>query len=228
MDPMKIYCVRIGDKYSQLYEDYINKKLSDYDVVWIKEPIQSNVPLQWNKMIAMNDDSDEPVLVLDIDNLFINDYKIALDYPIEHGEFLCAPYWWGSGPMPMSGGFYKFYPKECKYIYDTYMSDINFWTNKYIKDGSMPGPVAGEFLFVYEHLQKKLKLKLLPDAWVTRWNSEWPDKTDHKYRIENKYYDLTGNDLYNETFHPDIKLVHFTHSLNKPHEWSAYAEYNKL
>ena len=84
------------------------------------------------------------------------------------------------------------------------LKDIN--NNKYIKNGSIPGPVAGEFLFVYEHLQKKLKLKLLPDAWVTRWDSQWPD----------------------EKFRSDIKLVHFTHSLNKPHEWSGYAKYSKL
>lgn len=204
---MRIYCVRIGEKYGQQYEDYINKKLSDYEVIWIKEPIRPNIPLQWNKMAAMNDDSDEPVLVLDIDKLFINDYKEAIEYPIKHGEFLAAPYHWGNGQsIPMSGGFYKFYPKECKYIYDTYMSDISYWTNKYIKNGSIPGPVAGEFLFVYEHLQKKLKLKLLPDAWVTRWDSQWPD----------------------EKFRSDIKLVHFTHSLNKPHEWSGYAKYSKL
>ena len=60
---MKIYCVRIGEKYGQQYEDYMNSKFSDYDIIWIKEPIAKGVPLQWNKMAAMNDDSDEPVVV---------------------------------------------------------------------------------------------------------------------------------------------------------------------
>ena len=31
MGSMRIYCVRIGDKYGQLYEDYMNDKLSDYE-----------------------------------------------------------------------------------------------------------------------------------------------------------------------------------------------------
>ena len=63
---MRIYCVRIGEKYGQQYEDYMNSKFSDYDIIWIKEPIAKGVPLQWNKMAAMNDDSDEPVVVLSI------------------------------------------------------------------------------------------------------------------------------------------------------------------
>ena len=115
MGVMKIYCVRIGDKYGQQYEDYYEREsyqtTKSYGYI---EPLKPNVPLQWNKMQAMNDDGDEPVLVLDIDQLLINDYKEALDYPIEPGEFLAAPYHWGNGQTtPMSGGFYKFYPREC-------------------------------------------------------------------------------------------------------------------
>ena len=47
MGVMKIYCVRIGDKYSQVYEDYYNRKLSDYEVIWIHKPLKPNIPLQW-------------------------------------------------------------------------------------------------------------------------------------------------------------------------------------
>ena len=32
---MKIYCVRIGEKYGQQYEDYINDKLSDLSLIHI-------------------------------------------------------------------------------------------------------------------------------------------------------------------------------------------------
>ena len=200
---MRIYCVRIGEKYGQQYEDYVNKKLSDYEVIWIKEPIRPNIPLQWNKMAAMNDDSNEPVLVLDIDKLFINDYKEAIEYPIKHGEFLAAPNPWSKSKIAMSGGFYKFYPRECKYIYDTYINNIDYHTNYYIKNGYTIGPVNGEYLFVHDMIQKKLKLKLLPDAWVTRGDSESRAAA----------------------FDSNIKFVHFTGSLNKPHEWKKYDEY---
>ena len=72
---MKIFAVRIGDKYGPEYETYLEKKLSDYEMVWIREPYHSDVQLQWNKMYAMNTGIDEPVCVIDIDMLLINDYK---------------------------------------------------------------------------------------------------------------------------------------------------------
>jgi len=223
---MKIYCVRIGDKYGQQYEDYMNEKLADYEVIWIKEPIKPNVPLQWNKMVAMNDDSDEPVVVLDIDKIFINDYKEALDYSIKPGEFLAAPYWWGNGKIPMSGGFYKFYPKDCKYIYNNYINNIDYYTNYYIKNGYTTGPVNGEFLYVHYMLQRELKLITLPDAWVTRWTSEEFDLSgEHRSDLKHRYRTATGNYLYKDEFNPMIKIVHFTNSLNKPHEWKKYDEY---
>jgi hypothetical protein len=226
MGAMKIYCVRIGDKYGQQYEDYMNEKLADYEVIWIKEPIKPNVPLQWNKMIAMNDDSDEPVAVLDIDKIFINDYKEALDYSIKPGEFLAAPYWWGNGRIPMSGGFYKFYPKDCKYIYNNYINNIDYYTNYYIKNGYTTGPVNGEFLYVHYMLQRELKLITLPDAWVTRWTSEEFDLSgEHRSDLKHRYRTATGNYLYKDEFNPMIKIVHFTNSLNKPHEWKKYDEY---
>jgi hypothetical protein len=227
MGSMRIYCVRIGDKYGQQYEDYMNDKLSDYEVIWIKEPIKSNVPLQWNKMAAMNDLSNDPVAVLDIDKLFINDYKEAIEYPIDHGEFLAAPYWWGNGKIPMSGGFYKFYPRECKYIYNAYINNVDDYTNYYIKHGYTTGPVNGEFMFVHDMIQRELKLKTLPNEWVTRWTSEEFDESgEHRSNLEDRYKKATGNEyLYKDEFHPDIKIVHFTNSLNKPHEWKKYDEY---
>jgi hypothetical protein len=226
MGAMKIYCVRIGDKYGQQYEDYMNDKLADYEVIWIKEPIKPNVPLQWNKMVAMNDDGDEPVVVLDIDKIFINDYKEALDYSIKPGEFLAAPYWWGNGRIPMSGGFYKFYPKDCKYIYNNYINNIDYYTNYYIKNGYTTGPVNGEFLYVHYMLQRELKLITLPDAWVTRWTSEEFDLSgEHRSDLKHRYRTATGNYLYKDEFNPMIKIVHFTNSLNKPHEWKKYDEY---
>ncbi len=35
---MKVFCVRIGPKYGEEYEEYIEEKLSDYDVHWINHP----------------------------------------------------------------------------------------------------------------------------------------------------------------------------------------------
>ena len=222
---MKIFCVRIGNKYGPEYEDYINKKLEGHEVNWIRDQFHPWVPLQWNKLQVFNMDIDEPVIIMDIDKLLINDYQDVIHYPCNKGEFVSIPYWWNFNGthFKTSGGFYKFYPKDCKHIYDKYMSDIPYWTNYYIKNGFTIGPVNGEFMFVQDNLND-LELKLMPDAWFTRWLTD--DTDEMGQRLEDKYREVTGNEyLYKEDFHPDIKIVHFTNSMNKPHEWGNYKRY---
>src|SRR6056300_1349892 len=124
---MKIIAVRIGDRYGPEYETYLESKLPEYEFVWIREPCDPNVRLQWNKMIGMTLDTDEPICVMDIEVLLINDYKKIFEYPIERGQFLAAPGWWRWGSddvekrFTINGGFYKYYPKDCRYIYDKFM-----------------------------------------------------------------------------------------------------------
>jgi hypothetical protein len=39
--------------------------------------------------------------------------------------------------------------------------------------------------------------------------------------------EITGNTLYDgHDFHDDVKIVHFTRSTNKPHEWTEYDRFN--
>ena len=76
---MKLVTARIGNKYGSEYETYLEKKLPDYEFIWAREPIQDNVQLQWNKMYGMNLDIDEPICVMDIDVLLINDYKFIIE-----------------------------------------------------------------------------------------------------------------------------------------------------
>ena len=223
---MKIFAVRIGDKYGIEYETYLENKLSDYEIVWIREPYNQKVTLQWNKMWGMQLDTDEPICVIDIDILLVGDYKKIFDYPIKPGQFLAMPGWWreDSDTYEINGGFFKYYPKECKYIYDHFMKDIQWNTSYYIKNSLTTGPVNGEFMYVNDLIKLRLKLKTLPDSWITRWTSdEYPE---FRPSLEEKYTKITGNKyLYKDDFHPDIKMVHFTNSLNKPHEWSQYQYY---
>ena len=232
---MKIIAVRIGDRYGPEYETYLESKLPEYEFIWIREPIRSDVVLQWNKMYGMNLDIDEPVCVMDIDVLLVGEYKKVFEYPIKQGEFLAMPGWWrdtNKEKYKINGGFFKYYPKDCKYIYDEFMSNTNKWQRYYIDNGITNGPVNGEQYFVEDHVRQKLKLKLLPNAWFTRWmSSENNGMTEKQYRtwqynITKKYCDLTGNDyLFMGDFHSDIKFIHFTHMLNKPHSWKHYSDY---
>ena len=229
---MKIFAVRIGDRYGPEYEQYLEAKLPEYEFVWIREQIHPDVLMQWNKMSAMNSGIDEPVCVMDIDMLLVNNYKEIFEYPVKRGEFVAMPGWWRDTlkeGYSINGGFFKYYPTDCKYIYDMFMKDIDHWQNHYIKNGVTKGPINGEQYFVEDSVKEKLKLKLIPNSWVTRWCSheiviggrdmkQWQIKTTTKYRK------LTGNDyIYlGGEFHEDIKLVHFTHHANKPHEWEGY------
>ena len=143
---MKIFAVRIGDKYGPKYEDYIERKLSDYEVQWIRKPYDERVTLQWNKMMVMNLDIDEPVCVMDIDVLLTGNYKEIFDYPVERGQFLAMPGWWRDTEKEgysINGGFFKYYPTDCKYIYNKYMTDIHGWQRHYIDNGTTRGPVNG-------------------------------------------------------------------------------------
>lgn len=232
---MKIIAVRIGDRYGPEYETYLESKLPEYEFIWIREPIRSDVVLQWNKMYGMNLDIDEPVCVMDIDVLLVGEYKKVFKYPIKQGEFLAMPGWWrdtNKEKYKINGGFFKYYPKDCKYIYDEFMSNTDKWQRYYIDNGITNGPVNGEQYFVEDHVRQKLKLKLLPNAWFTRWmSSENNGMTEKQYRtwqynITKKYCYLTGNDyLFMGNFHSDIKFIHFTHMLNKPHSWKHYSDY---
>jgi len=229
---MKIFAVRIGDRYGPEYEKYLEDKLPEYEFVWIREQINSKVLMQWNKMYAMNTGIDEPVCVMDIDMLLINDYKKIFEYPIERGEFLSIPGWWRDTEREgysLNGGFFKYYPTDCQYIYDKFMQDIDYWQNYYIKNGVTKGPINGEQYFVEDSVNEKLKLKLIPTSWVTRWCSDeavinGQDMHTWQSKTMTKYQKLTGNEyIYlGGEFHPDIKLVHFTHHANKPHDWEGY------
>ena len=211
-----IFCVRIGDKYGVEHEDYIESKLVGYPIQWIREPFSEGIHYQWNKLLPMSYKSEKPVCVIDIDILLENDYFKLFEFPIKRGEFLSIPSWWGDAPgYKINGGFFKYYPIDCNYIYDKFMADPEKWKMHYIKNGTTIGPVNGEQYFVEDSIKEKLKLKLIPPAWVTRWRIN--DDADWQYKLTNKYKKITGNNYIKMgDWHPDIKLIHYTHSTNKP------------
>lgn len=231
---MRIFCVRIGDKYDIRYEEYLNKKIEDigYKITWIREPFDDRVMLQWNKLQVMQTKIDEPVVVMDIDLLLTNNYRELIEYPINDDEFLLLPAWWNtSDKFAFNGGFQKFVPKNCNYIFKEFMSRPLYWQGYYIQEGMTIGPVNGEQFFVVEQARKQLKVKTIPDSWVCRWSSEEFINTvrnmsyEDYIRNENENYAniCNGAKLYDGVeFNTDVKLVHFTHTLNKPSEWKEY------
>jgi hypothetical protein len=217
-----------------MYEQYIEKKLgSKYQVVWIREAFDPRIQLQWNKMLPMSLDIDEPVVVMDIDLLLVNDYEQLFDIEVKRGEFLAMPDWWGEKHRKLgwsiNGGFYKYYPSDCRYIFDKFMKDPIYWQQYYIRNKTTIGPVNGEQYFVEQSVKEGLQLRLLPNEWFTRWCGDemaQPDLyTSWERHLTSLYQASTGNNyIYlGGQFHEDIKLVHFTHHMNKPHEWKPYS-----
>ena len=198
---MKIIAVRIGKKYGIEYEKYLEKKLSQHEFVWIREPYHSEVKLQWNKMWGMQLDIDEPICVMDIDILLTNDYNEVFDFPVKRGQFAAMPGWWRDRkkhPFMINGGFFKYYPKDCKYIYDKFMDDIDKWQQYYIENGTTQGPVNGEQHFVEDSVNERLELVTLPDAWFTRWVVDedinyGKNMTKWNVQMTRRYRELTGN-----------------------------------
>ena len=232
-EKVDILAIRIGDKYGPEYENYLNEKLSKYNIIWMHKPYNDKVTLQWNKMWGMQMETDEPICVIDVDILLINDYEKIFDYPIERGQFLGMPGWWRNDytKYKLNGGFFKYYPKDCRYIYDKFMKDIHYWQQFYIENGQTMGPVNGEQYFVEDNVKEKLEIITLPEEWFTRWvvdsNIVGSNLLSWQFQMTEKYKQITGNDyIYlGGEFHPDIKYAHFTNRMNLPHKWADYDKF---
>ena len=201
----EIFAIRIGEKYGQYVEDYINSKIPNIN--WIKKE-KDDFKLQWNRLHLMNSGIKGPILTIDIDMLFINDYMKAIEYPIERGEFLTAKSWWKDSDYlssTLNGGFQKYYPEDCKYIYDEFVKNKKYWEEYYIKKGITVGPVNGEQFFMEHMVSKKLKLKYLPDDWFIKMDGNIKQEQLIKLNVG---YDGDWAYLGNE-FNPNIKIVHF-------------------
>ena len=154
----RVLAVRIGDKYGPEYEDYLRSKIPNIDFVRVSD---CRFKLQWNKVAFMSLPTEDPVVVIDIDILLMNDYMELIDYPIQKGQFLGLKAWWKDTAHPdysLNGAFYKYYPKDCKYIYKKLCSDPEYWMNHYIGRGITHGPVNGEQYFVEDSVKEQLEL----------------------------------------------------------------------
>lgn len=161
-------------------------------------------------------DIDGPVCVIDIDICLINDYMDMINYPIEPGQFVAAQAWWkdGEGDYSLQGSFQKYYPKDCRYIYDKFVSDPEYWQEYYIKNGTTIGPVNGEQYFVEDSVRERLELKFLPQTWISRWDYQGFHDQDFQASANAHY---PGEWLYlGGEFNPHVRLLHFQRSNTLP------------
>lgn len=204
---MEIRAVRVGNRYGPEYEDYLKSKLPS--IQFLNEE-QNGLQLQWNKLNFFSLDIDEPVCVIDIDIVLLNDYEKLFSLDVSPGEFLTVRQWWDpNSKSEINGVFYKFYPKDTKYIFDKMMEDPEYWQSYFIKNNIKPGPVNGEENFVEMMARQKLNIKYVPDEWVCRMPTNRKLISRINALSSLPYVYLGG-------YHPEIKLVHFNGIGNYP------------
>jgi hypothetical protein len=207
---MKIFAVRIGEKYGPEYEIYLKSKLPNIEFMNVAK---ENFLFQWNKLHFFNLNIDEEICVIDIDILLINEYQKLFEYPIQRGEFLSIRSWWEhEGSCLLNGGFYKFFPRDTQYIYEEFKKNKKYWENYFIEKKLKPGPINGEENFVEYMVNQKLNLKFVPETWACRMisepSNEWLKNINLKY---------PGNYMFlGDKYNQEIKLVHFTKAFNYP------------
>lgn len=211
----RVLVVRVGDRYGPEYETYLDSKIPN--ITWVRQPLTQKIKLQWNKMVGMSLDIDEPIVVMDIDILLQGDYMDMINYPIERGQFVCMNAWWQDTAKEeycINGGFYKYYPKDCKYIWDKFMDDPEYWQNYYIENGTTHGPVNGEQYFIEDSINQRLQPVYIPQTWYGKFiqnpNRKWIEDCNESYPGE-YFYDYST-----KTFHPEVKFIHYqkSHSLH--------------
>jgi len=193
---VKVFAVRVGNRYGPEYEDYLRAKIPH--IQFLNEE-KEEFKLQWNKLHFFNLDVNEPIVVIDIDLELINDYQNLFEYEIKQDEFLTIKPWWDD--RKINGGFYKFYPLSFKYVYEEFSANKNKWERYFIENGTKPGPVNGEEDYVYSMI--KDNLKFLPEEWCVSYpkNNDW-SKLNSKYKGD---YVYLGN-----KFNQNIKLIHYS------------------
>lgn len=163
-----VYAVRVGTKYGREYEDYLTSKLPDIQFIRVS---LSPFIRQWNKLRCFQLPVDGPICVIDVDVELTNDYMELFEYPVKRGEFISIPTFGDTDEWrgyTLNGGFYKFYPRDTKYIYEKFKNNPRKWSSHYIDNGTTVGPVNGEQYFVEDAVKERLELKLVPEEWVQR------------------------------------------------------------
>ena len=207
----RVLVVRIGDKYGPEYETYLNKLIPD--IIWVRKPLTQKIKLQWNKMVGMSLDMNEPLVVMDVDVILNGNYMDMINYPIERGEFVCMNAWWTDTSKQeycINGGFYKYYPRDCKYIWDKFMADPEYWQNYYIENGTTHGPVNGEQYFIEDSINQKLKPVYLPQEWYGKMiqnpTRKWVEECNEAYPGD-WFYDYNKRE-----FNSEVKFIHYQKS----------------
>jgi hypothetical protein len=165
---------------------------------------------QWYKIDFFGKDiitTAEPVIVMDLDWVIVDDITDIIDTPVRPSEFITVDRWWrgDTDPCPINGGFYKFVPSSCHHLYEIYYTNPKKWQNEYRGERE----IGGEQDFVFVHTRSTHTLKFLPSHAVVRWR---PLHMENNDQIREQYQKMFGYPLINgDILNPNIRMLHTQH-----------------
>jgi hypothetical protein len=172
----------------------------EFDDRVIAIPINHNKCVrQWYKIDFFGPDIvpdvNEPVVVIDVSWSIIKNIDHLIDTPVPYDSFLSISRWWRASddPLPISGGFYKFTPASCYYMWETFYKDPDHWQQKY-KNPDHPFSVQGEQDFVFEHASMKHKMVVAAGYKFARIMTQMGDE-QYKFTLDSygaRYQQLFG------------------------------------
>jgi len=174
---------------------------------------------QWNKLRFFDPNfigasSDDEVIIMDIDQVFIGDPEKLIKYPVNTGEQLYAFRWWTNQiGTPINSGVSKFKADGSNlHVLQKFLERPSYWMMHYHL-GSKSGlykekfpPFFGEQRFIWQNLQKTHDIVFWPKEYIVKYDSSlgFMDKMADLYR------DRVGGELIvGDKLNPRSVLVHF-------------------
>ena len=197
------------------YTDYTDGFHED---IIIKPILIKDKKLQWYKLDFFKPGftAHEDIITMDIDLDIVGNVDFIFD---NYDGFVGTHRWWWCWreekmklPIALSGTMYKFKNGEHQNIVDIFESDIDYWQEHFIKNGTTNGPVNGEQHFVQQMLtDNNTKFSYFDPRHIIKWhNEDWT----MQLKLENDYEKYTDNKYIDDhkTWHPDIRIVHYAGS----------------
>ena len=81
------------------------------------------------------------------------------------------PGWWrdtSEKKHKINGGFFKYFPKDCKYIYDRFINRKRLYCLKILHRQRYNTVISSEQYFVEDSVNERLKLKIILNSWVAQ------------------------------------------------------------
>ena len=187
----------------------------------IKLPKWSEIKIHWHKLkffspLFGGQNSNDDIIVLDIDQIVLNNIDEMIDWPVGEKELISYKKWWKlndpnkGNTVKLNGGWYKFKSGSLKCVWDKFSKNsksIEKWQTHYYDKGIVHEKYYGEQNYVEDTcIENNIKITFMPGEWICKYTQDKSlnDKYNLKYMSEFKK-DYMILDQPN----PSIKVIHF-------------------